>query len=571
MPANNFSDPNLQIVTINDFSHGIVNGVESGTVYSIGAPLGSASYAVRCYSRPDVGLRPFPTYTIVYNRSFTGSATGNLVTLNALKSIGARSNQFQVPVESVVGSWTWMTATPPGTTNYIIDRFEVGGGTVANVYNAGIVGAVATQPAWGNFTVNLFQDPTNFTYNRCAVTAEGDGLWVTIPSYTPSVAVADHLTGTAPGNGTFPGYAFAEPVTSATNRTVFISSVNSFVTTDNFELVGPAVLFSTDINAMTNIGNAVFGPGEGGCLIGSWGSISTGETVFINQGSGGFLVYGDIAQPSTIVKLPGLNGTGGCVGEGIESPLGLIYVTEFDGAYLWNGGNASQKLSSQINDTVFQRNYLQTGGWPFTSGSTSNFPFNAINNVHNDCWSNWAMFANNYMFDCLNNSWWQVEDPNILIFDVHCQSSVTTRYFYSSTVGKLISGAGTIIHSIYRWDRNAPALSYTWISNPIPVTTGTLSSLQAVEILASNPYSTPATIVVTGTTPAGTTPFPNQIPNQTATFTVPPNTTNYRAQQAFGYDDYNIMVRVDASNTANGAPTIHEITLGIAPVRTSNV
>ncbi len=115
----------------------------------------------------------------------------------------------------------------------------------------------------------------------------------------------------------------------------------------------------------------------------------------------------------------------------------------------------------------------------------------------------------------------------------------------------------------YWWDYTEPSTSYIWVSNPIGIP-GSVVSLQMVEILASNPTSTPATITISPTSPPGQSLYGNQNPVQQAVFTIPPLTSNFRGSLRLGYLDYNVCIRVDAANTdVAGAPILHELTYGI--------
>lgn len=176
------------------------------------------------------------------------------------------------------------------------------------------------------------------------------------------------------------------------------------------------------------------------------------------------------------------------------------------------------------------------------------------------------MFANNWMYDCETNSWWQVEDPSITNFQVHTASHMSPEFFYSSNGFTTTNGASL---NIYTWDANIPSTSYTWTSNPIGEP-GARMSLKTVEIVASNPTATTATITVTPTSPVGQTPYSNQNPIQPAVFTIPPFTSGYRGAKRLGYTDYNVCVNVLSTNSSsNGAPIIHEMSFGVSYLTTA--
>jgi hypothetical protein len=301
---------------------------------------------------------------------------------------------------------------------------------------------------------------------------------------------------------------------------------------------------------------------ELGSFFGTWGSISSGELVLIYSEGGAVLFYGDLgAFQST--KLPGVMGTLGCVGRAAPSPAGLIYVTANEGAYIWNGDNNSQKIS----DVAVPENDLIR----FQQGNG----FDASPLIQTSLASSgpWVFFPSNWLFDTLTNSWWLTEDPTVINFQVFCAGDPGT-YLIVASPGIAYAAAGELaIVNTYAFNKGNPVSSYFWLSNPIPVTTGALVSIEVIEIVASNTTSTPCTITVTPQVPAGQLPLSQQNPNQPIPFTIPPATVGYRAYQRLGYTDYNVELGVTAtnSNVNNAAPILHSITIGYMSTRSSGV
>ena len=89
--------------------------------------------------------------------------------------------------------------------------------------------------------------------------------------------------------------------------------------------------------------------------------------------------------------------------------------------------------------------------------------------------------------------------------------------------------------------------------------------------MATNATAQPATITIT---PIGDT---GSLGNnaQSVTFHVPSNIASWRGSMRLGYSGYNIQIQVDAAVTPGSnhtpAPSIHEIHLGFASTRTSQV
>lgn len=537
------ADPELRPITINDFSPGLVAGADGSSIYPPSAPLGSASLAYRCYNRPGVGLRPFPTYSIVTFTSQVMGASGGWYYVNSIATAAqGLLQQGNTPTNFVVYTISYVDPSVPQTQFEFVSYEEFNASTsviynhTANIGNSQIYVPQLTRGYWtNNSTSGLWTfDPHT-----------GDIIWV-------------------PNSGT---YASQNIVTPGTHSiyTAFTSERFVYFQTApiaTFQGGGGAFspVFYSGIQDFTSaFTSALFLP-ELASKIHSWGSISTGEFLVIFEGGGAVMITGDIGAPTSAITLPGVRGTGLARGAAIPTPIGLVYPTDSDGVWAWNGGNVAQKISTQLPDNAFLRPISTMGG---PGGWTLGDP--SVNN-QGDLWNNWIMFPNNYFFDTQSNSWWQCEDPTVTLFSVHAQSVSTGRYFYSSdSTATFLAPSSTGYAKILRWDELTPASSYRWISNPIS-DPGARVTLGGVEIVASNPTATAATVTVTPTPPGtGTTGYPNQVSGAQAKFTIPAHTMGYRGFERLGYNDYNVCVKVDAANSngSNEAPTIHEITVGI--------
>lgn len=546
------SIPTEQVVAINDFTPGIIQGVKGFNVWSTATPPGSAATAFRCYARPGIGLCPFPTNKSIGTISI---ASSQAVTPAAIVSLGMR----------VVG-----TTSPQFNESLLMSTIQSGGfGNRFDIYNFDSIGTVQNYTAastlystastgglsafvWPNMDTQVLTPAA--VPRRVAVTVDPIQTtppvkWVTIPAATGTGATS---TGTFTASTTSAGSA---NVFSSSNRVCFIPFGADSVTGGFSTYQDAYQMYTTDIQAMTNItGPNYFFP-EMGSRIGAWGTISTGELFLVYTGGGGVIVNGDPQFPTSATKLPGVIGTGNTVGPGCQTSAGLIYVTDFDGAYVWNGGYSSEKISNQIADNQALARIQQQFA---LTGNRSDI---LLTTTQHDAWNYWVFFANNWVYDQFTKAWWQVENPATINYQVHKRSLISPQYFYSSD-GSTIS-LNNNLTTLYQWDASKSASSYLWTSNPIPFP-GSTTVLEAVEICASNPTATQCTIIITPTEPPGQTLYVNQNTPQSATFTIPPTTTAYRHALPLGWNDYNICINVNASNTTttNAAPILHEINLG---------
>lgn len=544
MPTSPFSGPSilsfpeLQVVAINDFTPGVVNGVYNGTVFSSTAPVGSAAQAFRCYARPGIGLTPLPSYSTYATKTFSaGSTRGDLTMADMVVFAGVTQ-----PFDVLGVSWSKEAVSTPA---YVFDVDTATGGVISNRFTATLATVSMPDAGWPNLS-KAFWAGANQVVG--VVSERPDTVqWVTVPSAN---GLANSQTGTVAGGVSDFKTAYVG------GRTVFMvpgqNEVGVFTLFDT--------IYSSDIQAMTNITGPSFYEPEYGGLIGAWGSVSTGEFIIIYQGGGAVVIYGDMQFPSSATTLPAVSGTGSAIGPAVATPIGMVYATDFDGAWVWNGGNTSQKISTPIQDNQLVRslvnlNTADIGGGTFLA-CTSNMAV----------WGGQVWFPNNWLYDTSTNGWWQCEDPSVRNFQVQGGQSGVGRFFYNSPANASTLSGGTLSVPIMIWDRNTPFSTWSWLSNPVP-NPGSDVVLGCVEICASNPTSTTATVSVQPVPPPGQTAYPNQNAAQTQTFTIPALTAGYRHALPLGWNDYNLSVLVTAANSNNthAAPTLHELNLGFTP------
>lgn len=540
-----------QTLTIKDFTPGIIKFGRGnyGITYPPGAPHGSASSAVRCYAEPGVGLCPFPTYTSTVSGAITNSVNGSWLIRCGIRSMGLL---LAMNTETLVQTHMYYDGT---NTSFDLNTFTASGTALSALTNRVHVTQAGNQTR---------QTPNLVTYFE---TVDGVVVGCMRPlNNTATLQTVSWWTGSA---------AFTSGISVPVQ---FFDLVKLFV--QSSRVVGCGIEQFAAGNSFTDffITDPPQQPVSGGGLtfthakfepsqllgIGSWGSIDAGEAFIIGQNGGAVYITGDIFAPTSVVKLPAVVSTGGIIGPSAVTSSGYVYLTE-QGAYSWNGGNTSQKISNQIPDDVLYR--------------TAGFTFNPLPSqrpvlTHHDTWGDWVLFCNNWMYSTITNSWWQVEDPAVAQMNLHCQSVMSNRFFFSSQdfVQNTSGGLQTIQLLMYAWDRNKPSSSYTWISNPIATQPGFLTTLSQVEIVASNPSSTSCTIQVTPEVPAGQTPIAGNNA-QSVTFTIPPTTSAMRQSATLGYTDWNIQIGLNAanSNTNNQAPIIHEVSVVYVNENTSGV
>lgn len=548
-----YTFPDLEVIQISDFTPGLVIGADYGPEYSSEAPLGSASQAFRCYGRPNVGLEPLPTYTTLFSNTAPGTQY-TLMTLADLKlvpNVPSYPSAINTPMDVVVTSWTSMSQS---ANQYAFGLMMWG----SNGYNA----APTTTVTYSNSAPfqNIFSEIwPNMV--RGWITGNIISFMTHIPTVTSGVSMLFTNNAANAGNNVVP-LSVDPPVLSSymNGRYIAMGGGPTFSIGPGFNS-GATEFFTSDINNNTNfVGNEYFYP-ESASTVASWGSISVGEFWYVMSSGGAVTVSGDIQNPTSAVNLPGVQSAGNAIGEAVPTPLGLVYCTDNEGVWVWNGGNTSTKLSANMPDNAFLRtppNIPLIGGLPTV---------NTGPNYRNGLWGDWVLFANNWMFDTYTGGWWQMENPATVNNQVWCGSQPGAANFFYSSSGIAQNNAGPSTVPIYLWNKNTLAPTWQWTSNPIP-NPGSGVTWLAVEICASNSTPQPATITITPTAPPARRVYPNQIiPAPTTTFTIPPNTAGYRKAYAVGWDDYNICLQVTASafSPSYQAPSLHELNLGYKP------
>ena len=189
---------------------------------------------------------------------------------------------------------------------------------------------------------------------------------------------------------------------------------------------------------------------------GAMGSISNGELIIIKKHLGAVQILGDIDSPSSVLFLPGVQPVGGIYGRADSTPIGLVYCSQDQGAWVWNGGNLSSKLSNQVHDSFFdvETNVI----------ASNNFGFFVKH------WGSFILFSGNYIFNLDTNSWWKLYP-----LDGAGDSNNPGRTFFHFTDGQLtgqVWASPLVINTagesfLYKFDNIQGTPHYQFQSLPI--------------------------------------------------------------------------------------------------------
>jgi hypothetical protein len=283
----------------------------------------------------------------------------------------------------------------------------------------------------------------------------------------------------------------------------------------------------------------VFGP-ENPLGYGAVNSVSAGELFCIKRRGGAIIIQGDLNNP-TVTTLPGVQSTGPFYGHAGTDQNGMYYCSKNKGAWLWAGGNASQKISSQLNDNFFDM--------PAGKGISDTIYYG----YYCERYSAWMLFSNNWVFNSATGAWWRLEDPNVRSYFWYVPG-------YDSPWMFALKPTATDINDkvLFEYDLRQPRSAFTWQSLPLKPPSGDrFVSVREVVLRASNPYgdSSP-TIVVTLIDDQGNSAVLDTWNMVSGTDTVQETRLGARVSQTT-----TVAVKLSASGTTY-APVVYGLSLG---------
>lgn len=287
-------------------------------------------------------------------------------------------------------------------------------------------------------------------------------LWVYPSILAPTTFVADDIAGTT----------FIGQVVCYGNRVICLVGQNygwpaggGVNTNENFNFTDPP-----ESNAYGNQMEILAIEMPWG--YGAFGSVSVGELLLVKKYGGAVILNGDINVPTSTIRIPGVTPTGDFVGRASATPIGLIYCSQDRGAYLWNGGSESKKISQNIHDSFFD---LESGRL-----QTNNYGFFV------EHWQKWVLFSGNVWFDTETESWWNVYPKK----GTTVGSLVGKDFFWYSLTQNgnqmlaaplELQSSGESVYSVI--DNTVASNQYQWTSLPIHVTPNADRTLDVRQII----------------------------------------------------------------------------------------
>ncbi len=539
-------------VRIDDFTPGIyANSHISIADPQSSAPPGSAhpDGTWGCAAIAGGGLGPLPGFTAhaFGDSSFPGASTVALVSgfINNPGFGGAGFNELVRIMEADDGTSHYVKAEsiiPPTLAFHTI--LNSTSGTTPGFFGA-------PYPTWTRMTVSGSGNPPPVLVFPGAVLTDANTtsghVYIYPELLSPtSYAVQDLNSGPTITTGQVIAYG---------QRVIILSGLTyshpgaGITTNENVDYTDPP-LSSTLVNAEEVLG------AEWPWGYGAWGTVSVGELILIKKQGGALIVNGDIAAPTSVIEVPGVTPTGDLVGQAAATPSGLYYCSEKRGAWVWNGGNVSQKASLKLADDFYDLGVQGALG-------TNNYGFNCY------AWQKYVLFSNNYMLDTETGAWW-ILSPQLSqsVFGTGIET-VGIWWYSAGAFGNQMFASPLEVrkgHNDPYWmlfDNTIPSTAWAWQSVPLHVVPheDRVLDIREVTVVCSAPDGdTHCSIEVIIGSWSGTN----------AVTTIGPGPTSLRmevgSQQGTvagvgGID--NIQIQVVGKNTNNkSAPILHSIDIG---------
>lgn len=538
----------LQWVHIDDFSPGGYDGSHVSTEQpEVSAPLGASQFqnTFCCAVIPGGALGPLPALT---TQLALNTLTGGLPGTSSLALVTGfiitpqlNDGHYEVVV---------LLEADDGTHHYVQGwSYEPSVGSPHSIGN--VTNTSATTPGFFGAPYPAFTrmnasgsgtpPPGPILVFPGAVITDASGanghLWIYPELLSPTSYVAQDLI--------VSGSSITGQVITYGNRVICIAGVTyqwptggGINTNENFNYTDPPES-STYGNQQTIF--AVETPWG----YGAWGTVSVGELLLVKKYGGAVILNGDINTPTSIIRVPEVQSTGDFVGRAAATPIGLIYCSQNQGAWVWNGGNAAQKISRNIDDNFFDLETNVVG--------TNNYGFNV------EHWQKWVLFSNNVIYDTETNSWWQLY-PRHGVNPIGLTGHNLWWYSLTQNGNQMLAAPLTItngadpVYSVF--DNTVPSPTYQWQSLPLNIGSPDRTiDIRQIIIRASDPTNTG-----TATVEVKVGSF-----DQTSTTTIGASPTTIRfnvGNGAQGIDSPVLTLIAHNPTSLGSAPIIHSIDLG---------
>jgi hypothetical protein len=530
----------LQYLEITDFSPGIFdNSVIAGTTALatpglFPAPPGAADVAQTfgCTVLQNGGLGPLPALAGSpgpngLSLSDIGIATVGTTDISALINSGQNSND-----ELIIGATDNVGGGSQRTRFW---SYVVGGASLNAIGSAG--GTFNFSANNKNFVAYPFTTTLNTVNGICPVVvlalAAPAGPTSQLMNYPPQAAQNTFSVDTItnhPLGSTF-GHQGRIVTTQPNTGYSWPAGIFPFVPNEGFSFTDPSQSQTWPQQF------EIFGP-ENPFGYGALSSVSAGELFCIKRRGGAIIIQGDLNNP-TVTSLPAVQSTGEHYGRAASDQIGMYYCAEEQGAWVWNGGNSSSKISNQLDDFFYRST-------PAISDTT-------YYGYYVQRWGQWMLFSNNWVYYAPTNSWWRLENPQTRSYFWYVPGWSNVWMFAA-----VASVPNTTTKWLFEYNLTIPRASYSWQNLPLHLSRGDRTSeVREVVISAANAYGDAAPVIaISLVDDKGNVTALDTWTMRTGTNTIQTTRLNAGVKQTT-----TVAMRISASGTT-AAPVVHRIGVG---------
>lgn len=539
----------LQFISITDFRPGIKSQA-FGTGAALAHPPGVAepSSTFRCRALPNGALAPLPKLAQTKTKSLPGTSEDNICRISGLHVAGPMQENDNTSViagtdrielhqayEYINGSthkWRW-------------DRYDYWDDEAV----VNLVDQTINHPS----TFATLYRPTAFVDARLHATDEtalGD-LFVVAGYHPDDMDSSTNIWLIFPDPDA-PSVTGTQAILTVNETTIMVQHQGRIVSIDDhvfnhggsgFWIVNDQLVW-TQANLPTVeedppgtiVGVGVFtqGPVSG---YGAAVSASAQELLLVKHKGGATTISGDLDDP-TVFSLPGVTSTRGAVTYGVFTPIGFVYGVKYGGVHVWGGGDASEKISMDLDDDFWM---MRPSDWIGFDGKF-------------DTWGDFILCPNNWVYDMSTKSWWRIENPaTYKIFQ--WASAPQSQHFFGSPASFVEGGAVW-----YRWSGIGLCDTYVWQSQYLAPSIDHIVEFREISLRATAAGGD-GTVIVTLTDELGNT--------QAETFTITSTTIPKLIRKPTSFKGTGVRVKINASaaSSNNTAPVIHELNCGYQVVQ----
>lgn len=210
---------------------------------------------------------------------------------------------------------------------------------------------------------------------------------------------------------------------------------------------------------------------------------SANELFVLKHRQGAYVIRGDINFP-TVLRIPGIMGTGRMPCIPLACPIGVVYPSKNNGVYVWPGGEESINISEQMEPDRFRYDLIggdNNGDWAYSDNGGRPIFYQDL-----------IFVAPFWCYDYKTQAWWRLEDPEDTEAPLGYLWFQTSLSRTSVIASRAEFFAGEAFAFAYDFSR--AKYSYQWRSQPIAETMNADVEVREVVLRATGDVGSTVTL-----------------------------------------------------------------------------